>query len=462
MYPSFAVYGAVVAGQERIARDQTNGTSDRESVPGEGRGKILKIPLRESIFLLKYLLKHENAPDLSRKLDTQKTAEGRSVYPEKTRGSSKHKTTSSTSSRNISIVKAENKTIDDDYTGIGAQTVSGKRWTAGGTEWTHIRQSCARKRRERERGAGGTCAAHSSWRRLRALGLNKGPRLKIVEVTTLEMMDMKFQVASSKKADLWSIPSRVYNCRFQRRRGAGRARRKMSDGELTECRACAEYESSLMRRRLLINSRAAGQRESGLRPNSAPHQRPGSAPSRAPEPLPPVSISNGCETRQRQSLATWSPEVVEHFSVMGVEIPPPLEKPLPCGLCFMRIFTGAVPVARAYAHAMAGQTPSVRGVRLLGSARGGSQYGGGGGGGSVENCAPFALEVVEAVVGAVGAECTAIRLSPWSSFKGMHLHSPSHIQTQRILQRDGHAEPHPHLLTRHILARRAPSLAPAT
>jgi hypothetical protein len=74
------------------------------------------------------------------------------------------------------MLKAENKTIDDDCTGIGAQAVSGKRWTAGGREWTHIRQFCTRKRRERERGAGGTSAAHSFWRRLRALGLNKGAR----------------------------------------------------------------------------------------------------------------------------------------------------------------------------------------------------------------------------------------------------------------------------------------------
>jgi len=39
-------------------------------------------------------------------------------------------------------------------------------------------------------------------------------------------------------------------------------------------------------------------------------------------------------------------------------------------------------------------------------------------GGSVENRARFVLEVVDAVVEAVGAERTGIRLSPWSSFQG--------------------------------------------
>jgi len=42
-------------------------------------------------------------------------------------------------------------------------------------------------------------------------------------------------------------------------------------------------------------------------------------------------------------------------------------------------------------------------------------------GGSVENRARFALEVVDAIVEAVGAERTAIRLSPWSPFSGSTL-----------------------------------------
>ncbi|KAG6827069.1 hypothetical protein H0H92_013322 [Tricholoma furcatifolium] len=43
-------------------------------------------------------------------------------------------------------------------------------------------------------------------------------------------------------------------------------------------------------------------------------------------------------------------------------------------------------------------------------------------GGSVERRSKFALEVVDAVVGAVGAERTALRLSPWSLFQG-NIHS---------------------------------------
>ena len=40
-------------------------------------------------------------------------------------------------------------------------------------------------------------------------------------------------------------------------------------------------------------------------------------------------------------------------------------------------------------------------------------------GGSVENRSRFALEVIDAVVNAVGASRTAIRLSPWNSFQGL-------------------------------------------
>lgn len=39
-------------------------------------------------------------------------------------------------------------------------------------------------------------------------------------------------------------------------------------------------------------------------------------------------------------------------------------------------------------------------------------------GGSVENRARFALEVVDGIVEAIGAERTAIRLSPWNPFSG--------------------------------------------
>lgn len=45
-------------------------------------------------------------------------------------------------------------------------------------------------------------------------------------------------------------------------------------------------------------------------------------------------------------------------------------------------------------------------------------------GGSVENRARFAIEVSKAVVEAVGAERTAIRLSPYSKFKSMGMKDP--------------------------------------
>ncbi|TFK62757.1 NADH:flavin oxidoreductase/NADH oxidase [Pluteus cervinus] len=55
-------------------------------------------------------------------------------------------------------------------------------------------------------------------------------------------------------------------------------------------------------------------------------------------------------------------------------------------------------------------------------------------GGSVENRSRFALEVVDKVVEAVGAERTAIRLSPWGSFQEMRMKDPkpqfSHLVEQ--------------------------------
>ncbi|KAI5860576.1 FMN-linked oxidoreductase [Durotheca rogersii] len=45
-------------------------------------------------------------------------------------------------------------------------------------------------------------------------------------------------------------------------------------------------------------------------------------------------------------------------------------------------------------------------------------------GGSIENRARFPLEVVSAVVSAIGADRTAIRLSPWSTFQGMRMEDP--------------------------------------
>lgn len=40
-------------------------------------------------------------------------------------------------------------------------------------------------------------------------------------------------------------------------------------------------------------------------------------------------------------------------------------------------------------------------------------------GGSVENRSRFALEVIKAVVGAVGEKKTGLRISPWSTFQGL-------------------------------------------
>ncbi|KAK0460537.1 uncharacterized protein EV420DRAFT_214156 [Desarmillaria tabescens] len=45
-------------------------------------------------------------------------------------------------------------------------------------------------------------------------------------------------------------------------------------------------------------------------------------------------------------------------------------------------------------------------------------------GGSIENRARFGLEVMDAVVNAVGASRTAIRLSPWSPWQGMRMEDP--------------------------------------
>ena len=45
-------------------------------------------------------------------------------------------------------------------------------------------------------------------------------------------------------------------------------------------------------------------------------------------------------------------------------------------------------------------------------------------GGSIEKRARFAIEVTKAVIAAVGAERTGIRLSPYSSFQGMRMENP--------------------------------------
>lgn len=56
-------------------------------------------------------------------------------------------------------------------------------------------------------------------------------------------------------------------------------------------------------------------------------------------------------------------------------------------------------------------------------------------GGSVENRSRFALEVVQAVVDAVGAQRVAIRLSPWSTFQGMRMEDGAVVEQFSFLIR---------------------------
>ncbi|KAJ7106645.1 NADH:flavin oxidoreductase/NADH oxidase [Mycena epipterygia] len=72
-------------------------------------------------------------------------------------------------------------------------------------------------------------------------------------------------------------------------------------------------------------------------------------------------------------------------------------------------------------------------------------------GGSIENRARFVLEVVDAVVAAIGAEKTAIRFSPWSPFQGMGIPDPiptfSYVVAQLATQ-------HPDLAYLHLVEPR--------
>ncbi|KAI9439125.1 hypothetical protein H4582DRAFT_117949 [Lactarius indigo] len=61
-------------------------------------------------------------------------------------------------------------------------------------------------------------------------------------------------------------------------------------------------------------------------------------------------------------------------------------------------------------------------------------------GGSVENRVRFPLEVISAVVEAIGAEKTAVRISPWSKFQGMGMKDPLPTFTTFIERiRDAHS-----------------------
>ncbi|KAJ7759574.1 hypothetical protein B0H16DRAFT_1313257 [Mycena metata] len=72
-------------------------------------------------------------------------------------------------------------------------------------------------------------------------------------------------------------------------------------------------------------------------------------------------------------------------------------------------------------------------------------------GGSIENRARFTLEIVDAVVGAVGAEKTSVRFSPWSPFQGMGMADPLPTFSYVISQ---FAARHPGLAYLHLVEPR--------
>ncbi|KAH6632303.1 hypothetical protein F5144DRAFT_573641 [Chaetomium tenue] len=71
-------------------------------------------------------------------------------------------------------------------------------------------------------------------------------------------------------------------------------------------------------------------------------------------------------------------------------------------------------------------------------------------GGSVENRSRFALEVVQAVVDAVGAERTAIRMSPWTRFQGMRMKDPIPQFSDIIRKINGFGLAYLHLVQRRV------------
>ncbi|KAF8309843.1 FMN-linked oxidoreductase [Clavulina sp. PMI_390] len=69
-------------------------------------------------------------------------------------------------------------------------------------------------------------------------------------------------------------------------------------------------------------------------------------------------------------------------------------------------------------------------------------------GGSIENRSRFTLEIVDAVVAAIGAERTAIRFSPWSRYQEMRMTDPIPTFTYLIEQIK---ERHPSLMYLHMI-----------
>ena len=70
-------------------------------------------------------------------------------------------------------------------------------------------------------------------------------------------------------------------------------------------------------------------------------------------------------------------------------------------------------------------------------------------GGSIENRARFALEVMDAVVNAIGQTKTSIRLTPWSTFQDMRMDDPI---PQFIYLVDQIKQRYPNLAYVHVVA----------
>lgn len=67
-------------------------------------------------------------------------------------------------------------------------------------------------------------------------------------------------------------------------------------------------------------------------------------------------------------------------------------------------------------------------------------------GGSIENRSRFAVEVTQAIADAIGAERTAIRLSPWSRYQGMRMEDPIPQFTDVISKLDKFGMAYLHLI----------------
>ncbi|KAH7925249.1 FMN-linked oxidoreductase [Leucogyrophana mollusca] len=71
-------------------------------------------------------------------------------------------------------------------------------------------------------------------------------------------------------------------------------------------------------------------------------------------------------------------------------------------------------------------------------------------GGSIENRCRFALEVVDAIVNAIGAQKTAIRLSPWSPFQDMGMEDPIPTFSYLVTRLKEHSLAYIHLVEPRI------------